>query len=375
MFTDARPYPAYARWLDEGNVPSVVEVMHHNIEHGFPFNSPRLAWEIVHEYRKFENCRGLLAWFSVDNPNSLMRKALAYYGARGGEYSDEPWLALLEQRFGDRTAAGHFLKAYDLSARIAPELNALAWTPHDLGTSRILVLPYWHWTDDDPRWNYFASPVRGGMLLPLRYYAKVVARFGDGFRDNSGADFSKNREHPGSQELNWGLGDYPITPEAHMRKIRQLGEECFHEAEQALRTVRANHAEAQAVCDYMRAYQLLTDYYERKVLAAVSALIYRFGGDPSSKAEAERLADEAVERYRTAIDFIWEKIDKKSGGMKGRRLGGKSYTLPELIEREVEERGNLAELFDWPNDDDSRTRGQSLPSETAPRAGTFVPER
>src|SRR5262249_26479342 len=85
VFTDARPYPTYARWLNNPPVPAVVEVMHHNIEAGFPFNSPRLAWEVVQECRRFPRCDGLLAWFSRDHPDYLMRKALAYYARH-----DEP---------------------------------------------------------------------------------------------------------------------------------------------------------------------------------------------------------------------------------------------------------------------------------------------
>ena len=204
--------------------------------------------------------------------------------------------------------AEHFLKAYDASARIPAELTALAWVPHDLGTSRQLILPYWHWTDDNPRWSELASPARGGVLLPVRYYARVVARLGRTFRDNSGALYAQNKDHPGAQELIWGLGDYPVTPEAHMRNIRRLGATCFQEAEQALSTVKTNPEEAAAVYNYMKAYKLLTEYYERKVLAAVSALIYSFGGDASERPQAEKLADETVGLYEKAITFIWEEI-------------------------------------------------------------------
>jgi hypothetical protein len=372
-FTDAKPYPNYVRWLEKGGVPTVVEVMHHNIDQGFPFNSPRLAWEIVHECRKFESCRGLLAWFSADHPDFLMRRALAHYAAHPGPYSDEIWVKLLEERFGDREAAEHFLRAYDASARIIPELCSLAWVPHDLSTSRTLLLPYWYWTDEDPRWSTFTSPSRAGVLLPLRYYAKVVARLGPQFRDNSGADFEKNREHPGSQELMWGLGDYPTTPEAHMRTIRQLGEESLREADAAMKTVKVNGEEARRIYQYMKAYKLLADYYEQKVLAATAALIYGFGGGPSCRTEAERLADGAVERYGTAINFIHEAIDKKSGAMRGRWLDGKSYTLSELIDREKEERKQLAKLFQWPANDAGP--GKDRDKVTGPKGGTFAPEK
>jgi len=375
-FTDAKPYPAYARWLEQGRVPTVMEVMHHNIEHGFPFNSPRLAWEIVHEFRRYENCRGILSWFSIDDRNALMRQALAYYAEHPGDYSDEPWIKVLEGRFGDRQAAEHLLKAYDAAARIVPEMCALAWVPHDLGTSRTLTLPYWHWASDDPRWTDFVSPVRAGVLLPVRQYSKVVARLGPQFHDNNGSDFTKNREHPGSQELMWGLGDYPTTPEAHMRNVRRLGETAFREAEQALTTVKRNRDDAQAIFNYMKAYHLLADFYERKVLAAIAALVYEFGGGAEYRALAERRADEAVERYQTAMTFIWEAIDKKSGAIRGRLIGGQTLTLPELIAHEKGERKQLPVLFHWAvtNADKARLAHEGVPT-SAPKAATYAPRK
>jgi hypothetical protein len=375
MFTDAKPYPTYARWLEQAHVPTVIEVMHHNIEHGFPFNSPRLAWEMIHEFRRYESCHGILTWFRANSANFfLMRQALGYYAENPVPYSDEPWIAELETLYGDRTAAEHFLKAYDASARIVPELSALAWAPHDLGTSRILLLPYWYWTDDNPRWNYLVSPVRAGSLLPLRYYAKVVAQYGSQFLDNDGSDWTKNREHPGSQELMWGLGDYPVTPEAHMRNIRKLGETALREAEQALKTVKLRRDEAQALYHYMKAYKLLADYYEQKVLAASAALIYEFGGGPDSRQRAERFADAAVNRYEIAATYMWETIDKRSGAMKGRWFGDKTYTLPELIEREKEERRQLASLFHWPVTN-GRPPEASRNKHTPLKGGTYAPQK
>jgi hypothetical protein len=372
VFTDARPYPAYARWLERTPVPAVVEVMHHNFEAGFPFNSPRLAWEVVRECRRFERCDGVLAWFSRDHPDDLMRRALAYYARNDEPYSDGPWLDVLEERYGDRGAAEHFLNAYHASARITPEVGALAWVPHDLGVSRQLLLPYWYWTGEDPRWSGLTSPARAGVLLPPRHYARVVAAFGEQFRDNSGADGARNRDHPGSQELMWGLGDYPVTPEAHMRHVRRLGQECLKEAERGLGRVKKDREGATAVFNYMRGYKLLTDYYERKVLAATAALIYTYGGPESCKREAEKLADEAVERYEAAINFLWEAVDRKSGRIKGRWLDGKARTLPELIERERQERKDLPALFSWDrraNPDAPRGTGKG----TGPRSGTYAP--
>src|SRR5262249_45912959 len=155
----------------------------------------------------------------------------------------------------------------------------------------------------------------------------------------------KNRQHPGAQELLWGLGDYPVTPEAHMRRVRRLGKECLDEAEEALKWVKKDRESATGVYRYMKAYDLLTDYYERKVLAATAALIYGSGGPDSSKREAEKFADEAVACYEAAINFLWEAIDRKSGKMKGRWLDGKALTLPELIDREKREHQDLPVLF------------------------------
>jgi hypothetical protein len=171
----------------------------------------------------------------------------------------------------------------------------------------------------------------------------------------------------------WGLGDYPVTPEAHMRQVRRLGKECSEEAQKGLARVKKNRADALAVANYMKAYQLLTDYYERKVLAAAEALIYGFGGPESSKRAAEKYADEAVRRYEAAINFLWEAIDRKSGKIKGRWLDGKALTLPELIEREKRERKELATLFAWvkrPKADVSKGTEKG----TGPRSGTYVPK-
>lgn len=348
MLTDTKPYPSAVQWAERSGMPTLFEVVHHNYGDGLPSNSPRLAWEIVDEFRKIPNCRGFLAWFLRYDRNDLFRKALGYYGLHDEPYCEERWVDILSERFGDRDAARHFLRAYDASARITMELSALAWTPMDRGVSQQLMLPYWYWTEQDSRMNYFTSPVRGNMLLPLRYYAKVIAQFGENYRDNSGADYHRNPQHPGAQELIWALGYYPITPEAHMRKIRRLGETSLREAEIALISVRKNEEEAQRIYQYMKAYKLLSDFYEAKVLAASAALIYGFAHDHQYRLEAEQLADEALKRYIVAISYIWEEIDKKSGNMKGR--WGREFTLPELIDREKEERKQIGELFQWPED-------------------------
>lgn len=344
--TDVKPYPMTFDWAEKPGLPTIIEIVHHNFEGRFPHNSPKLAFEMVQEYKKVQNCVGFLSWCLRYDPNPLFRAALGYYGSNDVPYSDKPWVDALEERYGDRDAAQHFLNAYNASAYITLELNAIAWCPMERGISRQLMLPYWWWAEENPRWSYLVSPVRGGKLLPVRHYAKVVAQFGEMYRDNNGSDYSKHREHPGAQEIIWGFGDYPTTPEAHMRYIKRLGEESLREAEAAMKTVKKNMDEATIVYNYMKAYKLLADYYERKVLAVISALIHSFNGDSANRANALRLSAEAVDCYETAINFIWENIDKKQGKLKGKWNG--EFTMPELIEQEKKERDRMPEIFKWP---------------------------
>ncbi|HIB91202.1 TPA: hypothetical protein EYO57_29100 [Candidatus Poribacteria bacterium] len=185
----------------------------------------------------------------------------------------------------------------------------------------------------------------GAMLLPIRHYAKVVAQFGNMYRNNNGSDYSKNYDHPRAQEMIWGFGSYPTTPEAHMRNIRKLGEESLREAETAMKVVVKNKEEAITVYNYMKSYKLLSDYYERKVLAAISALIYGFNGNQSDWEDALRLSTEAINLYEIAINFIWENIDVKEGRLKGK--WGSEFTMPELIEQEKKERIEMPKIFKW----------------------------
>src|SRR4030095_11956502 len=126
-------------------------------EANFPFNSPRLAQEVIDEFASVSNCVGCVAWFLDSNPNTLFRHALGHYGKTGEPYSPDRWVGVLASRYGDRQAAQHLLRAYDASARIPADLCAFAWLPQDIGRSQILTLPYWHWTLEDPRWGYLTS--------------------------------------------------------------------------------------------------------------------------------------------------------------------------------------------------------------------------
>src|SRR5262245_46913417 len=108
-----------------------------------------------------------------------------------------------------------------------------------------------------------------------------------------------------------------------------------------MRTVKTRREQAGQIARYMRADRDLTAYYEQPGLAAIAAPIDSFSGRPTDGWEAERLTDRAVRSYETAITFIQESIDKESGAMRGRWLGGRPFTLPQLIEREKDERKQL----------------------------------
>jgi hypothetical protein len=328
----------------------------HNVS-VLPFNSPKFAHELVHGTRRIEHCQGFASYLmdSLITPNQdLFAKALAYYGERDEPYSDEPWVAVLTDRFKDDAAARHSLAAYNISGRITPAMNMIAWQPHDAYCAQQLILKYWHWTDQDVRYTHFAAASQGATLLPVKHYARVVAERGEGYRDTNGSEFMRYRTlkdgsnlpgHPGAQELIWGHIDYQVTPEAHMRSIRKMGEECLREAEQGMKTVKSNHEQAERLLEYMKAYQLLTAYYERKVLSAISALIYHHGRK-EERARAEKLADETVELYVAAANHIYERIDKREGKIKGRWWDGER-DMPGLIEAEKKDRKDIPELFRW----------------------------
>ena len=361
MFTDAKPYPNYVKWAEEAGVPTIWGIHMHNFGGGFPHNSPKLAYDMVKEFKKVENSVGFATQMDSTNPNDLFRDGLAYYGTHLDEaYSDERWVAILEQRFGDREAAQHLLNAYNASAQILPEVCAQMWHSTDRFQGPHFGLRYFFFTDQDPRYaGWYTSPSRGTDLIPLRRYAQIVAKFESRHRDNGGQDYTRP---PYAQGVIMGPADYQTTPEAQMRKIRRLGEESLREAETALKTVKKNKGEATEIYNYMKAYKLLADYYERKILAAISALIFGFGGPKEEKGEALRLADEAAELGERALTFIWEKIDKKTGNiLSGRAFqplsaspgpasSWKVMTLPDLIAYEKREKEELPTLFKWPSE-------------------------
>src|SRR5262249_42936982 len=146
--------------------------------------------------RKVENCVGFNYWGDPhrDAENYLFRKALAYYGKNSEPYSDEPWVKLLTEKFGDSDAAKHFLNAYEISGRITPELCALVWMPIGLVEGRQLCLKYWYFSNmgKNLRIGYYNGTARGTELIPVKYYAWVIAELGDEWvqGDRLGTDYN-----------------------------------------------------------------------------------------------------------------------------------------------------------------------------------------
>lgn len=341
-----RPYPSVMRWAEQANMPVILIVVPPGYE--TPMDPPKLAHDIVQQHKKIKNCVGTFLHMPVSDyrPMSPMfTRAIGYYGKTGESYSDEPWIEMLEEKYGDRSAAQHFVNAYNISGRIPVMVNALAWCPHSGRVPHQLILKYWYWTKQDKRYGYFTSPDQGAELLPVWFYAAIVAERGEAYRDRNGSEYDK---HPYSQNMMWGHVDYQITPEEWMRRIKKRGEECFAEAQKAIKHVKENRKEAQELRDWMKAYQLLTRYYEKKVLAATSAVIYRLTHKADERALAEKYADEALNLHTRAMNFIWVNIDRKKGEIKG-GWWNERRDIPGLMKMETEEREQLPSLFNWPD--------------------------
>jgi hypothetical protein len=346
--TDAKPYPGVVAWSEETKLPTIVDIYPANQLY-FPFNSPRFAFEISSEMKKVDNFAGFVYWerdISGTRQGPLFRKALAHYAGNSEPYDEKPWVALLEEQFGDRAAAEHFLMAYDLSARIIPETCALVYSGGDV-MRRELRMPYAFFTAEYP-WSYMTSPARGSHLVPVRHYAEFVARDPGQFRDNNGSDPDR---HPFFQQALWGSEGgsvFDVVPPAHMRSVRLMGAQCLQEAEEALKSVTRNREEAVRTRDFMKAYQLLSRYYERKILAAVSALVHARSNRPEDRREAETLADEALVSYLEAAQFMQERLDPFFMQLTGQPLKEAGVPLPDLMRAEKAERAELARIFKWP---------------------------
>lgn len=373
--TDTKPYPGVVFWAEATELPTVVDIYPGN-QLILPLNSPRLAAEIVAEIKKVSGCVGFVYWerhVSGALLGPLFRKALARYSSTAEEYSDAPWLDLLTAEFGDREAARHMLRAFDLSSRIILEKDALVYSGGDV-LRRELRLPYDFFLGSYP-WSHMTSPGRGGQLIPVYQYARFVARDPSVFRDRNGAELDRE---PFYQQPLWngeGGSIYNVTPPEHMRKVRELGEECWKAAEAALPLVKRNREQAQNVANIMGAYRRLSAYYEKKVAAAVEAIVYAEEPDIEQRQRAEDLAAEAYDAYREAAFFMDAKLNPYFVKLTGAPLTESGASLEALIQAEEQECLDIASLFSWPDPEPTEPSDQetespeSIDVESAPEEG------
>ena len=347
QITDAKPYPGAVYWSEETQLPTVVEIYPAN-QLFFPFNSPKFAYDITCEMKKIPGFKGFIyteRWISGTLLGPLFRKALAYYSSTNEQYNDAPWIKILSEKFGSHESAIHFLKAYDISNKIIPEKDALLYCGGDV-MRRELRIPYEWFTEDWP-WSYMTSPARGGRLVPIKQYVEFVAKYPKDFRDING---SEPNRYPYYQESIWnseGGSVFNVTPEAHMKKIKQMGIECFNEAENAMKFVKENKEEAQHVYDIMKGYMLLSKYYETKVLSAISASIFAKSAKPEDKKEAIELADKALADYLEFAEFAHNTLDPYYIKLSGAPLSEAGVPILELVELEKKERNELSTIFKW----------------------------
>ena len=355
--TDAKPYPNLVGWATTVGLPTVATFYPSNLM-WFPFNSPQFGYEMAFEMKRIPNFRGYMHWeYSGRQLSPLFRKALAYYSKTDEPYSDEPWVKVLAEQFGDRDAARHFVNAYNISGRIVSEKSALVWDPVGFPRGE-LHLPYELMTGDVFQWSWFVSPVRTEPLLPIWHYAVWAAKYPKIFRDQNGSDWRTPHDSPLDfhQAVLWrteGGSSYDTIPPVHMAKIKNMGERCRAEAEQGLALVKKNREEAQQAVKFMKGYQLLSAYYEKKVAAATIGLIYSHSRVDADKQQAELLADEALASYESVVEFIHEELDPVMKGMygmpmqemRGAYLGEALGDMQGLLESEKKERAQFADLF------------------------------
>ncbi len=345
--TDAKPYPGVVHWAEAAGLPTVVDLYPGN-QLMLPLNSPRLAFEIVTEIARVRGLVGFVYWerhVSGTLLGPLFRKALARYAASREPYSDAPWIDLLAEEFGDREAAAALLQAFDLSSRIVAEKDALVYSGGDV-LRRELRLPYDFFLGSHP-WSHMTSPARGGRLIPVTQYARFVARDREALSGRNGSELDRP---PFEQQPLWnveGGSVYAVTPPEHMQSIRALGARSWEAAKRALPLVRRNLERAQDIANVMRAYDLLSVYYESKVAAAVAALVYADSGLPADRQRALELASGAAGAYREAARFMKEELDPFFARLSGAPLNEAGASLDTLIEQEDEELQNLPSLFSW----------------------------
>jgi hypothetical protein len=296
--------------------------------------------------------------WSGNQLSPLFRKALAYYAKNGKTYSDEPWIRLLEEQFGNRKAAEHFLKAYNISAKIIPETCALVWCGHNnYPYRRELRIPYNFLTGNWQPFSWSTSRVRGQPLVPVWHYAYWVAKSPNQYQNKNGADYNRSSEgaYDNYRQISiWrteGGSAYDIIPPVHMKKIREMGNLSLEEAIKGSNAARKNKTEAEQVVKFMKAYQLLAIYYEKKVAAATAALVYKHSGQTEDRKNAKELAIDALSKFTIAAEYMEQNLTPIMLELYGRpikELSGPAIT--ELIQQERDEREELAEIFNWPAD-------------------------
>ena len=236
--TDAKPYACLVEWAETVRLPTVAALYPANVL-WFPFNSPRFAYEIATQMKRIAYFQGYLYWeHSGPKLSPLFRKSLARYSKNDEPYSDEPWLVLLEEQFGDRRAAEYFLKAYDVSGRIQAEVCALVWCANDV-LRRELRLPYSFLTGDSYAFSWATDRVRGRPLQSVWHYAFWAARDPKTYKARNGSEWqvSNGTPHDFRQESIWGTdggSEYDTIPPVHMAKVCWMGKACLQEAEQGL---------------------------------------------------------------------------------------------------------------------------------------------
>ena len=355
--TDAKPYPNLVGWAHEVGLPTVSTFYPSNLM-WFPFNSPRFGYEMAFEMKRIPNFRGYMHWeYSGRKLSPLFRKALAYYSKSDEPYSDAPWVQVLEEQFGNREAAQHLLNAYNISGRIIPEKSALVWDPVGFPRGE-LHLPYALMAGDVFQWSWAVSPVRTEPLQPIWHYAAWAAKLPKIFRDQNGSDWRTAHGSPLDfhQAVLWrteGGSSYDTIPPVHMAKIRLMGEQCLAEAYLGLAKAAKNREEAEQAVKFMKGYQLLSAYFEKKVAAATMGLIYSHSRSELDKQQAEAFAYEALTQYEQAVRFLHQELDPIMQNMyatpmkemSSAYIGAGVVDLPALLEVEREERAHFAEFF------------------------------
>lgn len=346
QITDAKPYPGAVRWSETTGLPTVPDIYPAN-QLFFPFNSPKFAHEIVSEMLRVTNFAGFLYYerhISGSIMGPLFRKALARYGRSFEAYSPEPWVTILAEQTGNRESAQRLLNAYDACARVIPETCALVYSGGDV-MRRELRIPYEFFSEPFP-WSHMTSPARGGRLVPVRHYSEMIARDRERLSDNG----SDHQNPPYYQHPVWGSEGgsvYNVTPVRHMQNIRELGALCLSEAESALEIAQQGHEALTEIRDIMEGVHLLSIYYEKKVAAAIAALVFKYSGLRADRRTAEQAADKALEAYVVAAEFMHERLDPFYERVSGSPLHEAGIRLPELIAAERRDREMIGRIFGW----------------------------